>query len=180
MTTSTTDGVAGPSWRPGRRRLTDSLLAALAPVAAFSLALAGLTTWVTAGQAGRPARIAVTSGRVLLPYGATTETAAFFTVTNSGGADDRLVRVTSSRTGGDIGLSRHRMSGRTAAYRDAVDSVSVPAGGAVAMSPRGPAVTLRARPGWRAGDLVPFTLHFAHSGAVRTLAVVVRPGDGAA
>lgn len=99
MTTSTTDGVAGPSWRPGRRRLTDSLLAALAPVAAFSLALAGLTTWVTAGQAGRPARIAVTSGRVLLPYGATTETAAFFTVTNSGGADDRLVRVTSSQIG---------------------------------------------------------------------------------
>ncbi|EST19269.1 hypothetical protein [Streptomyces roseochromogenus] len=99
MTTRTTDDATGPSSRPSRRRLTDSLLAALAPVAAFSLALAGLTTWVTAGQAGRPARIAVTSGRVLLPYGGTTETAAFFVVTNSGGADDRLVRVTTSRAG---------------------------------------------------------------------------------
>ncbi|EST19270.1 hypothetical protein M878_42295 [Streptomyces roseochromogenus subsp. oscitans DS 12.976] len=41
-------------------------------------------------------------------------------------------------------------------------------------------MTLRALSGWHVGDLVPFTLYFAHSGAVRTLAVVVRPGDGAA
>ncbi|WP_191874068.1 copper chaperone PCu(A)C [Streptomyces filipinensis] len=174
-----TDGPAGTSWRPSRRRLTEALLAALAPVAAFSVALAGLTTWVTAGRAGRPAQVAVSSGRVLLPYGGTTETAAFFVITNSGGADDRLLRVTSSGAGGDAALSRHRMSGPGSAYRDVVDSVPVPAGGAVAMSPRGLDVTLRARPGWRAGDLVPFTLHFARGGAVRTLAVVVRPGDGA-
>ncbi|MFI9250971.1 copper chaperone PCu(A)C [Streptomyces sp. NPDC053069] len=185
MTTSTTgdvagttDDTAGTSWRPSRRRLTDALLAALAPVVAFSTALAGLTTWVTAGQAGRPARIAVSSGRVLLPYGGTTETAAFFVITNSGGADDRLLAVTSPGTGGEAGLSRHRMSGPGTAYRDVVDSVPVPAGGTVSMAPRGLDVTLRARPGWRTGDLVPFTLHFARSGPVRTLAVVVRPGDG--
>ncbi|MFJ2304633.1 hypothetical protein [Streptomyces sp. NPDC087787] len=33
---------------------------------------------------------------------------------------------------------------------------------------------------WKAGDLVPFTLHFQHAGRVEALAVVVRPGqDGA-
>ncbi|MCS0603147.1 copper chaperone PCu(A)C [Streptomyces sp. LP11] len=167
------------SWRPTRRRLTGALLAALAPATACAVALAGLTAWVAAGNAGRPARIAVASGRVLLPYGDTTETAAFFRVTNTGGADDRLLGVTSPGTGGGLALSRHRMSGPTAAFREEVASVTVPAGGAVAMSPGGTAVTLRARPGWRAGDRVPFTLRFAHSGPVRVSAVVVRPGEHA-
>jgi hypothetical protein len=50
--------------RPTRRRLTDTLPAAIAPVVAFGLALGGLTTWVTAGRAGSPPRIAVSKGRV--------------------------------------------------------------------------------------------------------------------
>jgi copper(I)-binding protein len=163
-------------WRPTRRRLTDTLLAALAPVAACGIALAGLTTWVGAGKAGTPARVAVSGGRVFLTFGDSTETAAFFDITNLGGADDRLVGVTSSETGGQISLSRHRMAGSGAAYRDTVDSVTVPAGGGLAMSPEGVDVTLRPKAGWRAGDLVAFTLHFERSGTVETLAVVVRPG----
>lgn len=58
-------------WRPTRRRLTDSLLAAIAPVAAFSLALGGLTTWVTAGKAGSPPRIAVSNGESCCRTGTT-------------------------------------------------------------------------------------------------------------
>ncbi|MFD3926013.1 copper chaperone PCu(A)C [Streptomyces sp. NPDC058614] len=164
-------------WRPTRRRLTDTLLAALAPVAVCSLALGGLTTWVGAGKAGSPARIVVSSGRVFLPYGDSTETAAFFDVSNPGGADDRLVEVTSSATGGEIGLSRHRTAGSGAASKEAMSSVLIPAGGELAMSPHGVDVILRPRAGWRAGDLVPFTLHFEHSGAIETIAVVVRPSD---
>ncbi|WP_371599060.1 copper chaperone PCu(A)C [Streptomyces sp. NBC_00564] len=164
-------------WRPTRRRLTDTLLAALAPVAACSLALGGLTTWVGAGKAGSPARIVVSSGRVFLPYGDSTETAAFFDVSNPGGADDRLVEVTSSATGGEIGLSRHSTAGSGAARKEAVSSAPIPAGGELSMSPHGLDVVLRARTGWRAGDLVPFTLHFEHSGAIETIAVVVRPSD---
>lgn len=172
---------AGPAsvWRPSRRRLTDALIAAVAPLAAVVLALGGLTAWTAAGKAGSPARITVTSGRVFLPYGgAGTETAAFFDLANTGGSDDRLTGVTVSRgDGGATELSRHRMTGHGTAYRETVTSVAVRAGGRVPMSPVGVDVTLRSGAAWRAGDLVPFTLHFEHSGTVRVLAVVVVPGD---
>lgn len=167
-------------WRPTRRRVTDSLVAALAPVAACGVALGGLTTWVAQGNAGSPARIAVTGGRVFLPFGGPRDTAAFFRITNSGGADDRLLRVTSSATGGDATFSPHRMAGARAAYDQTVDSAAVPAGDSLDMSPFGTAVVVRPKETWREGDLVPFTLHFARSGRISTLAVVVRPGMGGA
>ncbi|GHI01976.1 hypothetical protein AQI88_17530 [Streptomyces cellostaticus] len=162
-------------WRPTRRRLTDALLAALAPVAACSLALGGLTAWADAGQAGSPARITVANARVLLPYGDSTETAAFFDISNAGGADDRLVKVTSSRADGEITLSRHRSTGSGAAAKADVDSAVVPAGRVVSMAPHGLDVNLRAGARWQAGDLVPFMLHFERSGPVKALAVVIRP-----
>lgn len=112
-------------WRPTRRRLTDTLNSALAPIAACSLALGGLTTWVTAGRAGDPPRITVSPGRVLLPYGDSTRTAAFFDIANTGDADDRLLRVTSAETGGDLELSRHVMTGKAAASRETMTSVAV-------------------------------------------------------
>jgi copper(I)-binding protein len=138
-------------WRPTRRRLTDTLFAAVAPVSVCGLALAGLTAWAGAGKAGSPARIAVSNSRVYLPNGVGADTAAFFDVSNLGGADDRLVGVTSSATGGEITLGRRRTGG----YRADVASVVVSAGRELSMSPDGLDVTLRARAGWRAGDLVP-------------------------
>ncbi|MEV6113747.1 copper chaperone PCu(A)C [Streptomyces sp. NPDC052109] len=158
--------------------MTDTLLAALAPVAACSLALGGLTTWAGAGKAGSPARITVSNGRVLQPYGDSTDTAALFDVANVGGADDRLENVTSPATHGRITLSGHRMLGDRAAYKADMTSAGVPAGGVLSMSPRGVDVTLRAGAGWRAGDLVPFTLHFERSAPVEAIAVVVRPSNG--
>ncbi|MFJ9247269.1 copper chaperone PCu(A)C [Streptomyces sp. NPDC101776] len=157
-------------WRPTRRRLTETLFAAVAPVAVCGLALAGLTAWAGAGKAGGPPRITVSNSRVYVPYGAASDTAAFFDVANLGGADDRLTGVTSSAATGEITLGRQRTGG----YRADVASVVVAAGRELSMSPDGLDVTLRAKAGWEAGDLVPFTLHFAHSGAVRTIAVVVR------
>lgn len=93
-------------WRPTRRRLTDALLAALAPVAVCGLALGGLSTWTAYGNAGSPARIAVTEGRVYLPYGDAPDTAAFFRITNDGGSADRLLKVTSRAVDGVGTLSR--------------------------------------------------------------------------
>nr|WSY54808.1 copper chaperone PCu(A)C [Streptomyces sp. NBC_00886] len=110
-----------------------------------------------------------------MPYGNNTDTAAFFDVSNLGGADDRLVGVTSSVMGGEIVLSCHRMADGAAACKADVASVVVAAGRELFMSPEGLDVTLRAEAGWQAGDLVPFTLHFERSGAVKTIAVVVRP-----
>ncbi|WP_210584105.1 copper chaperone PCu(A)C [Streptomyces sp. GESEQ-35] len=164
-------------WRPTRRRLTDTLLAALVPVAACSVTLGGLTTWVSAGKAGTPPRIDVSNARVFLPYGDTTDTAAFFDIANSGGADDRLTGVTSEDVRGKITLSRHRMTGGGAAYAEGVESAAVPAGGELSMSPQGIDSVLRAGADWRTGDLVAFTLHFRHSDPVHVPAVVVRPGS---
>jgi copper(I)-binding protein len=160
-----------------RRRLTDTALAALVPVAACSVALAGLTTWTGTGKAGTPARVRVTDGRVLLPSAGVPETAAFFRVANEGGSADHLIRVTSPDAPGGITLSRHRMNEGNGAYRTTVDSVAIPAGDSLAMSPTGEdlAVSAASRK-WRSGDLVSFTLEFRRSGRVKVLAVVVRPG----
>ncbi|MDF3148230.1 MULTISPECIES: copper chaperone PCu(A)C [unclassified Streptomyces] len=178
MTISTAERTAAPrAWRPTRRRIADGLLAALAPIAACGVALGGLTTWVGSGNAGSPARIAVTDGRVFLPYGDVRDTAAFFRITNSGGADDRLLKVTSSAVRDDATLSRHRMTNGRMAYAQTVDSARVPAGRGLAMSPYGLDVTLRAEPGWRTGTYVPFTLHFERGGRIEVQAMVVRPGQ---
>ncbi|KRD22966.1 MULTISPECIES: copper chaperone PCu(A)C [unclassified Streptomyces] len=167
-------------WRPTGRRLTDALLGALAPVAACGLALGGLSAWAASGNAGSPALIEVTDGKVLVPFGATPVTAAFFRITNSGGSSDRLLKVTTREAGeGTPVLSRHVMAEDNSASDRTVHSVAVPAGRSLAMSPGGVDVILPAKKGWQSGDLVAFTLHFEHSGAVRALAVLVRPGrDG--
>ncbi|MFB7459431.1 copper chaperone PCu(A)C [Streptomyces sp. NPDC056188] len=164
-------------WIPTRRRLTDTLLAAMAPVCACVLALGGLSVWAAFGNAGSPPRIGVTHARLYLPFGDVPETAAFFRVTNTGDAPDRLVQVTSPAVAGEISLSRHRMSKGASGYREATDSLPVPAGGTLDMSPRTGDVTVPAARRWQAGDLVPFTLHFEHAGRVEALAVVVRPGQ---
>ncbi|MGY5100497.1 copper chaperone PCu(A)C [Streptomyces sp. 900105245] len=164
----------------GRGPLTDSPLAALVPVAAAGLALAGLTAWVGAGYAGSPARIRVTEGRVLLPTGASPETAAFFRITNGGGSTDRLLGVTSPAVHGGVTLARHRMGAGATAYRDSIDAVEIPAGRTVAMSPHSVDLTVPVPAGaWRAGDRLSFTLTFRRGGRVRIPAVVVRPGTAA-
>ncbi|MFJ4978168.1 copper chaperone PCu(A)C [Streptomyces coeruleorubidus] len=163
--------------RPTRRRLTDTLLAALVPVVACVLALSGLSLWTVYGNAGTPARIAVSDGRVFLPTGDTPDTAAFFRITNSGGSGDRLLKVTSADVDGAAAFGRHRMTGTSSGAAETVASVAVPAGESIAMSPYGLDVILPANADWKVGDLVEFMLHFERSGAVRTLAVVDRPGQ---
>ncbi|NEC85277.1 copper chaperone PCu(A)C [Streptomyces sp. SID12501] len=165
-------------WRPTRRRLTDTLLAALAPVAVCGLALGGLSTWTAYGNAGGPARIKVTEGKVFAPSGATPVTAAFFRITNSGGAVDRLVKVTTTEAGpGVLTLNRHVMTSSNTATDETVASVAVPPGDSLDMSPDGLDVIVPVKKGWQPGDLVAFTLHFEHTGVVKTLAVVVGPGQ---
>ncbi|MBI0294876.1 copper chaperone PCu(A)C [Streptomyces sp. PRKS01-29] len=170
--------MTNPSWTPSHRRLTDSLRAAAAPACACVLALGGLAVWTASGNAGSPPRIDVTGARLFLPAPGVPRTAAFFRITNTGGVRDRLVEVTSFAVTGEISLSRHRMTGRGSAYPQAAESLPVPAGGTLDMSPFTSDVTVPATARWRAGDLVPFTLRFEHSGRVETNAVVVRPGEG--
>jgi copper(I)-binding protein len=55
-------------------------------------------------------------------------------------------------------------------------SLDIPAGRTVEMSPFTVDVMLTTRHHWRAGDTVPFVLHFTRSPAVRVTAEVIRPG----
>ncbi|MFG3248037.1 copper chaperone PCu(A)C [Streptomyces sp. NPDC048187] len=165
------------AWTPTRSRLADTAMAALAPVCACVLALGGLAVWTVTGNAGTPARIGVTDARLFLPSRGVPETAAFFEITNSGGAQDRLVEVTSSDVTEDISLSDHRMTAGGAAYRRPTESLLIPAGGTLDMSPLSSDVTVPAAAHWETGDLVPFTLRFERAGRVDVLAVVVRPGS---
>lgn len=98
---------------------------------------------------------------------------------NLGGADDLLVGVTTSGADGEAELSRHLMTGSSAASKESVARVAIRAGDELSMSPQSLDVTLRSKAGWRAGDLVPFTLHFEHSAPIRTIAVVIRPNGRA-
>ncbi|MFB7913521.1 copper chaperone PCu(A)C [Streptomyces sp. NPDC056061] len=157
-------------------RLRAPLAAAGVPVLACVLALCGLGTWTAIGRAGSPPHVAVTEAYVYQPLGSTPETAAFFTVTNDGGSADRLVEITSPGTAVPPALSEHRMTSFGSAYRQPVDSATVPAGDGLTMDPHGIDVTVRPKGTWRPGDEVSFTLRFAHGKPLEVRAVVVRPG----
>ncbi|WP_427924917.1 cation transporter [Streptomyces sp. cg40] len=151
-------------------------LAALVPLAACAVALAGPTAWTSTGKAGTPARIRVTDGRLVLPSTGAAETSAYFRVANEGGSADCLIRVASPGAPGGIALSRHRMTEGDAAYDTTIDSVGIAAGDSLAMSLSGVGLTVSAASGqWRSGDLVPVTFEFRRSGRVTVPAVVVRP-----
>ncbi|WP_254878685.1 copper chaperone PCu(A)C [Streptomyces sp. NA04227] len=164
-------------WRPSRRRLTEALRAALAPVVACLVVLGGLVVWTDSGAAGGPVRIEVTSARMLLPYGNGRESAVYFRITNSGRTDDQLTGVTSDAVDGAM-LARNTRTDGNAGYMRHLDSVTVPAGRTLAMSPQGVDVMVTVREAVRVGDVVPFVLHFRQSGRVEASAVVVEAGSG--
>ncbi|MFD4628873.1 copper chaperone PCu(A)C [Streptomyces sp. NPDC058284] len=164
------------SWRPSRRRLRAGLSAALAPVAACAVALGALATWTASGAAGTPARVEVPRGTVFLPSGNSTETAAFFSITNSGGSDDRLTSV-SSPVLDDVMLSRVVPAGRGTATMRMVKTVAVPAREGLTMSPSGLDIMVRTRTPLKAGERVPFVLTFRYGGRIEAEAVVVGPGS---
>lgn len=178
MTDQSPDRTAtGRSLSPERVR--EGLLAALAPATACVLALGGLTTWTVSGAAGSPPRIAISDSRVFLPYGDNTDTAAFFSITNSGDSGDQLTAVTSPAVAKAM-LSRHVSTGKGADSMRMSGSVEVSAGGTLVMSPSSLDVMVQQKAGhrrWKEGDVIPFVLHFRHSGAVHTVAAVVRPGS---
>ncbi|QHY98798.1 hypothetical protein SSPS47_27200 [Streptomyces sp. S4.7] len=173
---STADTSSG--WNITRERVRDGFYAALVLWTACVLALAGLTQWTASGAAGTPPALAVSDPHVFLPYNDNTQTAAFFTVTNTGGADDQLLSVTSPAVT-DAMLSLHQNNGDGADSMGMTESANVAAGSTLTMSPfdLDVMVTLKSGMRWQEGDAVKFTLHFRHSGSMETVATVVRPGS---
>ncbi|MFJ3123047.1 copper chaperone PCu(A)C [Streptomyces sp. NPDC086993] len=157
-------------------RLRTSFTAVGVPVLACGIALAGLGAWTASGRAGSPPHVAVTKAYVYQSFGSTPETAAFFTLTNDGGSADRLVHIASTDTVAPSRLSEHHMTSSGGAYRQPVDSVTVPAKDGLTMTPHGTDVTVRPKGTWRPGEEVSFTLRFARGKPLKIRAVVVRPG----
>ncbi|MGW8398113.1 copper chaperone PCu(A)C [Streptomyces lydicus] len=173
------DGARGeglPTHRGGRSRLPVAAVAV--PVVTCLATLGTLTVWTATGNAGTPARLSVSEGRALLlpaPGGRTEATAAFFTVRNSGGADDVLTGVTGP-AGYRVMLSRTVDIGRNARRMAMVRSATVPAGGALRMTPTTLDLMLSPAPALTPGDRLTFTLHFRNSPPLTARAVATRPG----
>ena len=150
-----------------------ALKAALVPVAAGAVTMAALSIWTVTGHAGSPARIHVENAWVMTPTAP--QTAAYFTVANTGDAADDLLEVRTP-------IADMTMLGRQVTHAGAGQMVmggalTVPAHGVVRMTPFTADVMFRPRDPLPVGRRVPFTLVFRHSGPVRVTAVVAPPGS---
>ncbi|MFD7664777.1 copper chaperone PCu(A)C [Streptomyces sp. NPDC059788] len=168
-------GVRASVRPPVRGAVRSSVRAAAVPLLAGALTIGCLTAWTVTGNAGTPARLRVTDGRILTASNPEA-TAAFFTISNIGTTADELTGVTGpaghqAMVGRDVEVAEgaHRM--------EMAGAVAVPARGAVRMAPTGLDVMVSPPPRLAPGDRLTFTLHFRDSGPVKAEAVAVRPGQ---
>ncbi|WP_432142642.1 copper chaperone PCu(A)C [Streptomyces sp. bgisy084] len=152
------------------------LSAVAVPLLTCLVTLNVLALWTATGNAGTPAKLSVPEGRVFIA-GGPEATAAFFTIRNSGGADDVLTGVTGP-AGHRTMLSRTVDIGRNARSMAMVGTATVPAGAALNMTPTGLDVMVSPPPRLAPGDRLTFTLHFRDSPPQTVRARAVRPGDG--
>ncbi|MEU8915262.1 MULTISPECIES: copper chaperone PCu(A)C [Streptomyces] len=151
------------------------LSAIAVPLLTCLVTLNALALWTVTGNAGTPAALSVPEGRVLIA-GGSEATAAFFTIRNTGGADDVLTGVTGP-AGHRTMLSRTVDIGNNARSMAMVRTVTVPAGAALTMMPDTLDVMVSPPPRLAPGDRLTFTLHFRHSPPQTVRARAVRPGD---
>ncbi|MFE6780258.1 copper chaperone PCu(A)C [Streptomyces sp. NPDC057702] len=170
------DAARGAAPRSARFTLNKgALTAVLAPVLACVVTLGALTAWTASGAAGSPAEPTLVDARVMLPSNPEA-TVALFNLTNEGGADDQLVRVSSPTRAGRVMLSENVHENGVGTMR-MVSAVRLPAGGKLEMSATGLDVMVEDPPPMRLGERVPFVLHFRDSDPLRVNALVVRPGS---
>ncbi|MEU7635108.1 MULTISPECIES: copper chaperone PCu(A)C [unclassified Streptomyces] len=151
------------------------LFAGAVPLLTCLVTLGTLTAWTATGNAGTPARLTATDGRVLIPAG-NDATAAFFTLRNTGTANDVLTGVTGP-PGHRTMLSRDVAIGRNARSMSMVEGVTVPAGGTLTMTPTTLDIMISPPPRLAPGDRLTFTLHFRDSPPLTVDARAVRPGQ---
>ncbi|MCS0637595.1 copper chaperone PCu(A)C [Streptomyces sp. LP05-1] len=158
---------AGARLRPAVRALRPALV----PLGACLVTLLLLTAYTATGAAGTgPARIAVTRGRVFVPPNSE-RTSAYFDIGNTGAGADTLELVSSPALG-SVMVSR-RLVANGAGRMVSAGPLTIPAGGAVRMSPYDVNVMITYPPALEPGDKVPFDLWFRASGRIRVDAVVV-------
>jgi periplasmic copper chaperone A len=112
------------------------------------------------------AGVSVTDARASPTPGGTTTSAGYLTISNSGGADDRLISASSPRAGA-VQLHTMEMDGAVMRMRPIEGGVAVPAGGTVAFAPGGMHLMfLDVATPFAEGETIPVTLNFEHAGAV--------------
>ena len=101
--------------------------------------------------------------------------AAYFTIVNRGGGDDRLVEVSVPRAGMAM-LHNSSMDGGVMRMRDLSDGLVIPAGATLRLAPNGTHVMLSglSRP-LVTGDEFPATLRFDKAGSKILMIKVVEP-----
>ncbi len=103
----------------------------------------------------------------------------FFTITNNGAEDDRLVSVASD-IAKETQIHEMAMEGDVMKMRQLVDGLAVPAGEAVALAPGGFHIMFMGlNTAIAEGDVVPLTLTFEKAGTV-TVELVAGPAAAAA
>ncbi|MBR8642804.1 copper chaperone PCu(A)C [Streptomyces tuirus] len=155
-------------------RLTGGAVrAALVPLGTCVAALLLLTAYTATGAAGDPPpRISVSNGRIFMPSNPQS-TAAFFDISNTGAAEDVLESVSSPELG--ITMFNRRVTKDGAGRMESLNTIRIPAGGVVRMSPYSVDVMIYDPPKLKPGDKVPFDLWFRYSGRVRVDAVATPP-----
>ena len=138
-------------------------------VAAALLALPG----APAAEAIRHGDLLIGDARVGAPHGGAPVAAAFATITNTGGADDRLVSVRAD-IAGRAEIHTMQVDDGVMRMRPLPDGLPVPAGITVVLEPGGlhlMLMRLASRPG--PGDEVVLGLEFENAGMVEIAARVV-------
>ncbi|WP_316527841.1 copper chaperone PCu(A)C [Kitasatospora brasiliensis] len=153
-------------------RASERLKTVAPPVGAALLALVLLTGWTAVGGAGRARPVEAGPGWVLLPTaGASSATAAFFTIRNPGDVPDELTGA-AWEFGGRITPKRHLHQGAAGRW-EPVAALPVPGGGELRMTPEDADLVIADPPPLRAGQWVEFTLTFRHSPPLRLGAQVL-------
>lgn len=117
-----------------------------------------------------PIEIVAPFSRATLPNAPTG--GAYFSLINTGSADDRLVSATSP-VSGDVQLHEMKVENNVARMRDLPDGIPLPAGQTVVLEPSGTHIMLTRLAGpLIEGETVPVTLTFEHAGDI-TLALPI-------
>lgn len=133
-----------------------------------------------AAEAPAPAATPVVSDAWAPPtMGGSKVAAGYMTISNPGGAPDRLVSAASPKAG-KVEVHEMKMDGAMMTMAPVAGGLEIPAGGQVALAPGGLHLMLMDLTGPLAiGDSVPVTLTFEKAGAVETT-LTVRAKDAAA
>jgi copper(I)-binding protein len=166
---------ARPARAGGRGWRRDLVRSAAAPVITAVVLGALLSAWVAAGGAGTVSRIRIEVTLAVIPmtsyapHGSAGPATTYLTIRNLAAAPDQLTGA-SSPAARRVFLTRHGTAGRAAA-------VTVPAHGAITLSPLGQDLVLAGTRDLMDGQHVPLTLVFRRAGRVTIMATVTAPGS---